>query len=96
MASHRVACSTKRTTCQRRRRRGEATTASPIGKVAHRGGGDITFSLICVLFRAPTHAGGLFAIDREWFKEVGWYDPGLWVWGGENFELSFKVRFSIR
>jgi polypeptide N-acetylgalactosaminyltransferase len=42
-------------------------------------------------YNAPTHAGGLFAIDREWFKELGWYDPGLWVWGGENFELSFKV-----
>jgi len=42
-------------------------------------------------YRSPTHAGGLFAIDREWFKELGWYDPGLWVWGGENFELSFKV-----
>lgn len=42
-------------------------------------------------YNAPTHAGGLFAINREWFKELGWYDPGLWVWGGENFELSFKV-----
>jgi len=42
-------------------------------------------------YRAPTHAGGLFAIDRAWFEELGWYDPGLWVWGGENFELSFKV-----
>jgi len=42
-------------------------------------------------YYAPTHAGGLFAINREWFKELGWYDPGLWVWGGENFELSFKV-----
>ena len=42
-------------------------------------------------YNAPTHAGGLFAIDRAWFEELGWYDSGLWVWGAENFELSFKV-----
>jgi len=42
-------------------------------------------------YNAPTHAGGLFAINRDWFKELGWYDSGLWVWGAENFELSFKV-----
>lgn len=36
-------------------------------------------------------AGGLFAIDRKYFYEIGMYDDGLEVWGGENFELSYKV-----
>jgi predicted glycosyltransferase involved in capsule biosynthesis len=44
-------------------------------------------------FRAPTHAGGLLAIDRKYFLEMGGYDPGLKIWGGENFELAFKVSF---
>lgn len=42
-------------------------------------------------YKAPTHAGGLFAINRKYFLEIGAYDPGLLVWGGENFELSFKI-----
>ncbi|XP_077393210.1 polypeptide N-acetylgalactosaminyltransferase 5 [Festucalex cinctus] len=41
--------------------------------------------------RCPVMAGGLFSMDRAYFYQLGAYDPGLEVWGGENMEISFKV-----
>ncbi|PVD19976.1 hypothetical protein C0Q70_20470 [Pomacea canaliculata] len=35
--------------------------------------------------------GPAFAINSDYFREIGTYDSGMKIWGGENLELAWRV-----
>ena len=42
-------------------------------------------------YETPFGPGSLFAIRADEFWRLGGYDSGLYVWGGENTEMAFKM-----
>ncbi|KAI6192469.1 putative N-acetylgalactosaminyltransferase 8 [Aphelenchoides fujianensis] len=42
-------------------------------------------------FDSPAMSGGLVAVDREFFRELGEFDMSMEIWGGENVELSIRA-----
>ncbi|XP_013415753.1 polypeptide N-acetylgalactosaminyltransferase 1 [Lingula anatina] len=42
-------------------------------------------------YRTPTLVGCAIAVTKKYFQEIGGFDEGLNIWGGENIELAFRV-----
>lgn len=42
-------------------------------------------------YDSPGTSGGIFAMRRDWFEELEFFDTGMLEWGGDHAELSFKT-----
>lgn len=46
-------------------------------------------------YRTPALIGCAIAVDREFFFEIGAFDMGMSIWGGENAELSLRASIIL-
>jgi len=42
-------------------------------------------------YPTPATSGGIFAIRKDWWNELEFYDSGMYGWGGDHIEATFKV-----
>lgn len=42
-------------------------------------------------YLSPGTSGGVFAMRRDWFNHLGFFDEGMEQWGGDHIELTMKV-----
>lgn len=42
-------------------------------------------------YMSPGTSGGIYAIRKDFWDQLDFFDPGLTRWGGENTEASYKV-----
>lgn len=43
-------------------------------------------------FRGVVMVGPGAVVDVQYFQEIGGFDTGMKIWGGENLELPWRVR----
>ncbi|CAE7661044.1 gly-4, partial [Symbiodinium necroappetens] len=42
-------------------------------------------------YDSPGTSGGIFAMRKDWFQQLGLFDAGMREWGGDHMELTMKV-----
>ena len=47
--------------------------------------------VISLVFSSPVTIGTIFAIDKQFFEDIGSMDEGMQLWGGENIDLPVRV-----
>ena len=47
--------------------------------------------VISLVFSSPVTIGTIFAIDKQFFEDIGAMDEGMQLWGGENIDLPVRV-----